>query len=278
MASMTRAARATVVTMTETTATGHTNNDHERHLIAVVTGASTGIGEATARKLRADGWTVYAVARRADRLEALAQETGVVPVATDVTDQGQVEALRDRVLSESGTLDALVNISGGARGTDPVGEAQDQDWEFMFQVNVMGTMRVVRAFLPALRQNGEGTILNLTSTAAEHAYEGGSGYNAAKSGERALTQALRLEEAEHNVRVIEVAPGMVHTPEFSLMRLGGDQSKADKVYAGVEKPLTSEDVADVCAYALNLPHHVNLDLITLRPVAQAAQHKVIRKG
>ncbi|MDO5619418.1 SDR family oxidoreductase [Kocuria sp.] len=258
------------------TAETSTSNDDDRSPVAVVTGASTGIGEATARKLRADGWIVYAVARRADRLDALAQEIGVVPVATDLTDQQQVEALRDRVLQEQGTVDALVNISGGARGTDPVGDAKDDDWEFMFQVNVMGTMRVVRAFLPALRANGEGTILNLTSTAAEHAYEGGSGYNAAKSGERALTQALRLEEAEHNIRVIEVAPGMVHTPEFSLMRLG-DQSKADKVYAGVEKPLTSQDVAGVCAYALNLPHHVNLDLITMRPVAQAAQHKVIRK-
>ncbi|KAA9394024.1 SDR family oxidoreductase [Kocuria coralli] len=263
--------------MTGTAAEVIKTNDDGRQLIAVVTGASTGIGEATARRLRADGWIVYAVARRAERLEALAQETGAIPAATDITDPAQVEALRDRVLQERGTVDALVNVSGGARGTDSVGQAKDQDWEFMFEVNVMGTMRLTRAFLPALSENGEGTILNLTSTAAEHAYEGGGGYNAAKSAQRALTQALRLEEAEHNIRVIEVAPGMVRTPEFSLRRLG-DQGAADKVYAGVSKPLTAEDVAGVCAYAVNLPHHVDLDLITMRPVAQAAQHKVIRES
>lgn len=252
-------------------------NSEGRQMVAVVTGASTGIGEATAQRLCDDGWVVYAVARRADRLEQLARKTGAIAVPTDLTDQAQVQALRDQVLSEHGTVDALLNISGGARGIDPVAQAKDTDWEFMFDVNVMGTMRLVRAFLPALRENSEGTILNLTSTAAEHAYEGGAGYNAAKSGQRALTQALRLEEAEHNVRVIEVAPGMVRTPEFSVMRLG-DQAKADKVYEGVAKPLTAQDIADVCAYAVNLAHHVNLDLITVRPVAQAAQHKVIRNS
>lgn len=263
--------------MTDTTAAVSTTNDDARPMVAVVTGASSGIGEATARRLRGDGWTVYAVARRADRLESLEREVGAIGVVTDITDQAQVEALRDRVVSDQGTVDALVNVSGGAHGTDHVGSAKDADWEAMFELNVMGTLRVTRAFLPTLRENGQGTILNLTSTAAEHAYEGGAGYNAAKAGERSLTQALRLEEAEHNVRVIEVAPGMVHTAEFSLNRLG-DQAAADKVYAGVEKPLSADDVANVCAYAVNLPHHINLDLITMRPVAQAAQHKVIRKG
>ena len=244
--------------------------------VAVVTGASTGIGEATARELRRSGWTVYAVARRAERLEALARETGAVPAPCDITSDTDVEALRDQVLEEQGRVDALLNISGGARGTDRVAEASTEDWEWMYQVNVLGTMRLTRAFLPALRANGEGTVLNLTSLAAHRAYEGGGGYNAAKFAERAMTEALRLEEAEHNVRVVEIAPGLVHTPEFSLNRLGGDQEAAEKVYAGVDKPLTSEDVAQVCAFAVNLPHHVDLDTVTIKPVAQAAPHKLIR--
>jgi NADP-dependent 3-hydroxy acid dehydrogenase YdfG len=244
--------------------------------VAVVTGASTGIGEATARELRRSGWTVYAVARRAERLEALARETGAVPAPCDITSDADVEALRDRVLEEQGRVDALLNISGGARGTDRVAEASTEDWEWMYQVNVLGTMRLTRALLPALRANGEGTVLNLTSLAAHRAYEGGGGYNAAKFAERAMTEALRLEEAEHNVRVVEIAPGLVHTPEFSLNRLGGDQEAAEQVYAGVDKPLTSEDVAQVCAFAVNLPHHVDLDTVTIKPVAQAAPHKLIR--
>ena len=244
--------------------------------VAVVTGASTGIGEATVRRLRESGWTVYAVARRAERLEELARETGASAVPTDITDQAQVDALRARVLGEQDTVDAILNISGGARGTDTVADAKDEDWQWMYDVNVMGTLRVVRAFLPTLRANGEGTVLNLTSLAAQRAYEGGAGYNAAKYAERAMTEALRLEEAEHNVRVVEVAPGLVHTPEFSLMRLGGDQAAADKIYAGVEKPLSGQDVAEVCAFAVELPHHVDLDTITVKPVAQAAPHKMIR--
>ncbi|KUG57206.1 oxidoreductase [Kocuria rosea subsp. polaris] len=246
--------------------------------VAVVTGASTGIGEATARELRRSGWTVYAVARRAERLEALARETGAIPAPCDVTSDADVDALRDQVLEEQGRVDALLNISGGARGTDRVAEAGTEDWEWMYQVNVLGTMRLTRAFLPALRENGEGTVLNLTSLAAHRAYEGGGGYNAAKYAQRAMTEALRLEEAEHNVRVVEIAPGLVHTPEFSLNRLGGDQQAAEQVYAGVDKPLTAEDVAQVCAFAVNLPHHVDLDTVTVKPVAQAAPHKMIRRS
>ncbi|OMH23503.1 oxidoreductase [Tersicoccus phoenicis] len=245
--------------------------------VAVVTGASTGIGEATARRLRQAGWTVYAVARRQDRLTALAEETGVIAAACDITVEAAVTGLRDRVLAEQGRVDALLNISGGARGTDPVADATDEDWAWMYEVNVLGTMRLTRAFLPALRTNGEGTVLNLTSLAAQRAYEGGAGYNAAKFAEHAMTEALRLEEAEHNVRVIEIAPGLVRTPEFSLNRLGGDAAAADAVYEGVDKPLTSDDVAQVCAFAVTLPHHVNLDLVTVKPVAQAAPHKLIRR-
>lgn len=242
---------------------------------AVVTGASTGIGEATARRLTADGWTVYAVARRADRLETLAQETGVTPVAADITNEDDVAALL-AVVTETGGIDTLINIAGGARGVDRIAEAKTADWDWMYRVNVLGTMNMIRAFLPMLRAHGEGTILNLTSTAALSGYEGGGGYNAAKFAQQGLTQALRLEEVENNIRVIEVVPGLVHTEEFALNRLGGDQDAADKVYAGVGKPLTGEDVADVVTYSVALPHHINLDQIVVRPVAQAANHKLIR--
>lgn len=243
---------------------------------AVVTGASTGIGEATVRALAADGWKVFAVARRAGRLEALGTESGAVPFAADITNDDDVAALLSAV-TEAGGADTLINIAGGARGADTLGNAQTEDWEWMYQVNVLGTLKLIRAFLPMLRANGEGTVLNLTSTAGLTAYEGGGGYNAAKFAQHAMTGALRLEEAENNIRVIEVAPGLVRTEEFALNRLG-DAAAAAKVYAGVEKPLTPQDVADVVKYAVSLPHHINLDEIVVRPVAQAATHKLIRKG
>ncbi|GAA3695012.1 SDR family oxidoreductase [Zhihengliuella alba] len=242
---------------------------------AVVTGASTGIGEATVRLLTARGWRVFAVARRADRLEALATETGAVAVPADITDDDDVARLLTTVTAAGG-IDTLVNNAGGARGVERVADARTEDWDWMYRVNVLGTMKVTRAFLPMLRAHGEGTILNLTSTAGLVGYEGGAGYNAAKFAERGMTQALRLEEAEHNLRVIEVLPGLVRTPEFALNRLG-DAAAAENVYAGVEKPLTSEDIADIIAYAVTAPHHVNLDEIVVRPVAQPAAHKVIRK-
>lgn len=244
---------------------------------AVVTGASTGIGEATVRALAVEGWRVYAVARRADRLEALAAETGAIAVPADITEDDDVARLLAEVTAGGGT-DTLINIAGGARGTDWIAEAKTEDWEWMFRANVLGTMKLTRAFLPMLRASGHGTVLNLTSVAALVSYEGGGGYNAAKFAERGMTRALRLEEAEHNVRVIEVLPGLVKTDEFTLMRLGGDAEAAEKVYAGVEEPLTADDVADVVRYAVTVPHHINLDEIVVRPVAQAAAHKLIRKG
>jgi NADP-dependent 3-hydroxy acid dehydrogenase YdfG len=242
---------------------------------AVVTGASSGIGAATVRALRTSGWEVTAVARRADRLEALAAETGARAIAADVTDQASVDNLVREVLAGGG-IDALVNNAGGAFGVDSVLDGKFEDWDWMYQVNVLGALRVTQGFLPALRGNGEGSVLFLTSIAGLVPYEGGGGYVAAKHAERAMAATLRLEEAEHNVRVIEVAPGLVHTEEFSLNRLGGDQAAADRVYAGVDKPLRAEDIADVIAYSLNLPHHVNLDQIVVKPVAQAAPHKLIR--
>lgn len=243
---------------------------------ALVTGASSGIGEATVRALATAGWTVFAVARRADRLEALAAETGAIAIPADISTDDDVSRLLARV-TEAGGIDTLVNIAGGARGADRIAEASTEDWDWMYRVNVLGTMKLTRTFLPMLRANGEGTVLNLTSTAGLAAYEGGGGYNAAKYAQRAMTEALRLEEAEHNVRVIEVAPGLVHTEEFALNRLGSRQA-ADKVYQGVEKPLTAGDVADVVRYAVSTPHHVNLDQIVIRPVAQASNYKLIRKG
>jgi NADP-dependent 3-hydroxy acid dehydrogenase YdfG len=244
---------------------------------AVVTGASSGIGAATVRRLRADGWHVVAVARRADRLEQLAEETGALAFAADVTRDDDVEALAAFVAGHGG-IDTLINVAGGARGVDRLATAHADDWEWMFQVNVMGTLKVTQAFLPALREHRSGTVLNLTSTAGLVAYEGGSGYNAAKFAQHAITNALRLEEVESNLRVIEVAPGLVATEEFALNRLGGDKEAAEKVYQGVAQPLTADDVAVVVGYAVGLPHHINLDQIVMRPVAQAANHKLIRNS
>lgn len=242
---------------------------------AVVTGASTGIGAATVRKLRADGWHVVAVARRAERLQSLAEETGALAFTADVTNDGDIAALVDFVAANGG-LDTLINIAGGARGTDQIATAKEEDWDWMFQVNVIGTMKMTKAFLPALRAHGYGTVLNLSSTAGLVAYEGGAGYNAAKFAQHAMTNALRLEEVTNNLRVIEVAPGLVQTEEFALNRMGGDAEAAAKVYAGVQAPLTGADVAEVVSYAVGLPHHINLDQIVIRPVAQAANHKLIR--
>ncbi|MGO1321202.1 MAG: SDR family oxidoreductase [Galactobacter sp.] len=242
---------------------------------ALVTGASAGIGRATVVALRNSGWKVVAVARRAERLEELAAETGCAWVAGDITVDEDVDGMLAVAQAEGVTT--LINIAGGARGTQRVADADTADWEWMLQANFIGTMKLTRALLPQLRaaQDG-GTVVNLTSTAALASYEGGGGYNAAKAAARAMTQALRLEEAEYNVRVVEVLPGMVKTEEFSLRRLGSEEA-VEKVYAGVEKPLTAHDVADVIRYAVEAPHHVNLDEIVMRPVAQAAQHKLIRK-
>lgn len=244
---------------------------------ALVTGASSGIGAATALRLTSEGWQVFAAARRAEKLEHLAEQEGIVPVVCDITDAEQVASLLETV-TEAGGIDTLINNAGGALGVESVAESSSEDWRWMYEVNVLGTLNVTQAFLPMLRAHGEGTIVNLTSTAGTVAYEGGAGYNAAKFGQHSLTGVLRLEEAEHNIRVIEVLPGMVRTDEFAAKRLRGDAAAAEKVYAGVEKPLVAEDIAEVITQAVTLPHHVNLDQIVVRPVAQAAQHKVIRKG
>ncbi|WP_243076901.1 SDR family oxidoreductase [Microbacterium sp. SS28] len=246
---------------------------------AVVTGASSGIGEAAARHLRASGWDVVAVARRADRLAALEAETGAVAFAADLTQQADVDALAEW-LDETGGVHALVQVAGGARGTQRVEDGDVADWQWMFDVNVLSAQRLVSALISRLRRaaadDGHADVVFVTSTAAQTAYPGGGGYNAAKAAESMLAHALRLELNGEPIRVVEVAPGMVHTPEFTLNRLGGDRIAAEKVYQDVEAPLTADDVADVIAYALNAPGHVNLDLITMRPVAQSAQHLLAR--
>ena len=245
----------------------------------VVTGASSGIGAATVRLFRKHGWDVVGVARRADRLEALAAETGADVFVADVTKQGDVDALRD-FLAGLGPVHALVNNAGGAFGLASVEASNADDWLRMYDVNVVGVKRVTSALLPLLREGaadgGSADILTVTSIAGHVAYEGGGGYNAAKFAAHALTAVLRLELAGEPIRVLEVAPGMVKTDEFSLVRFAGDQAKADAVYDNVPNPLYAEDIAEAIVHAIELPFYVNLDLVTIKPVAQAAPHKVIR--
>jgi NADP-dependent 3-hydroxy acid dehydrogenase YdfG len=239
-----------------------------------VTGASSGIGAATARRLVAEGYDVVAAARRADRLNDLAAETGARPVVLDVTDEASVRALADQISACS----LLVNNAGGAFGLAPIAEADDGDWQRMWDVNVMGTMRVTRALLPKLEASGDGVVVNLTSTAGHIVYENGGGYTAAKHAQQAVSETLRLEVFGKPIRVVEVAPGLVATEEFSLNRLGGDQARADAVYAGVPGPLSADDVADCIAWAATRPWNVNIDLLVVRPRAQAAANKVLRES
>lgn len=242
--------------------------------IAVVTGASSGIGAATARHLAHEGFTVYCVARRVDRIEALASEIGGVAVPCDITSDESVAALAGAV---GDRVSVLVNNAGGAVGQEPFVEADLDAWTTMYETNVLGTGRVTKALLPALIK-AEGTVIFVTSTAAEAAYEGGAGYNAAKAGQRMLAGALRLELCGQPVRVCEISPGMVHTEEFSLVRFRGDQAQADAVYAGVPDPLVAEDVADAITWMATRPAHVNIDRLVIRPRAQAANHKVFRQS
>ncbi|QIM19792.1 SDR family NAD(P)-dependent oxidoreductase [Leucobacter coleopterorum] len=238
----------------------------------VVTGASSGIGAATVRRFAELGWQTVAVARREDRLRALAAETGAHVIVCDVTDEAQVGRMAAEV-AETGGATGLVNNAGGALGVDSVEHSSNDDWRRMFEVNVIGLRTVTAAMLPVLREGGReagvATILNLTSTAGHDAYPGGGGYNAAKFAAHAVTNVLRLELAGEPIRVIEVAPGLVHTEEFTLNRLHGDAEAAAKPYVDVT-PLTAEDVANVLAGSFEQPAHVNQDLIVLRPVAQSS--------
>ena len=238
----------------------------------MVTGASSGIGAATARRLAAEGFDVVAAARRRDRLETLAAEIGCRALALDVTDPSSVAALA----TEVGDCAVLVNNAGGAIGLEAIAEADEDAWRQMYDVNVLGTMRVTKALLPALITGGDGLIVNVTSTAGHAVYEGGGGYTAAKHAEAAVTETLRLELCGQPVGITEVAPGMVHTEEFSLVRFHGDQARADAVYRGVLDPLTADDVADCIAWVATRPAYVNIDLLVVKPRAQASVSKVHR--
>lgn len=254
--------------------------------LAVVTGASSGIGAATARQLAAAGFEVICAARRVDRIEALAGEIDGRAVACDVTDESSVAALAAAV---GPRLAVLVNNAGGAFGLSSVAQADTDEWRRMFDVNVIGLMQVTRALLPALIAHGEAgdddgndgseaaTIINVGSTAGRIAYEGGAGYTAAKHGTKVVTETLRLELFDQPVRISEIAPGMVRTDEFSLVRFGGDQTRADAIYAGVAEPLVADDVADAITWVATRPAHVNIDEMIIKPRAQAAQHKVDRR-
>src|ERR1700728_2387102 len=227
--------------------------------IAVITGASAGIGEATARTLAAQGFHVVAVARRADRINALAADIGGTAVVADVTDDAAVDELAARLHR----VDVLINNAGGARGLEPVAEADLEHWRWMWGTNVTGTLRVTRALLPKLIDSGDALIVTVTSIAAMEIYDGGSGYTAAKHAQGALHRTLRGELLGKPVRLTEIAPGAVET-EFSLVRFDGDQQRAESVYQGIT-PLTAADVAEVIGFVASRPSHVNLDQIIIRP-------------
>jgi NADP-dependent 3-hydroxy acid dehydrogenase YdfG len=242
--------------------------------IALVTGASSGIGAATARRLAAEGYEVVAAARRRDRLDALAAEVpGIRPVTLDVTSTDSVATLA----AELDDVAVLVNNAGGAIGVEPIERADPGDWQAMYETNVLGVLRVTQALLPALERGAGGHIVVTGSIAGHLVYEGGGGYTAAKHGAAAVVETLRLELNGRPVRVTEVAPGMVYTEEFSLVRLRGDAEAAANVYEGVDHPLTADDIADCIAFAVTRPAHVNVDLLVVKPLAQAAPHKVARR-
>jgi NADP-dependent 3-hydroxy acid dehydrogenase YdfG len=239
---------------------------------AVVTGASSGIGEATARRLAQEGFQVVVAARRRDRLDKLSEEIGARAVTLDVTSDESVAAFAQEV----GACNVLVNNAGGAFDAAPVAEADLDAWTRAYEVNVLGTVRVTKALLPLLQSSGAGDVVFVSSTAGMVSYEGGASYTAAKHGVHTIAETLRLELNGEPVRVVEIAPGMVRTEEFSLNRLGSADA-ADAVYRGVREPLVADDIADCIAWAVTRPHHVNIDLMVVRPLAQAAQHKVARE-
>ncbi len=246
--------------------------------IAVVTGASSGIGAATARQLAAAGYRVVLTARREDRVEALAEEIDAAghratAYRLDVTDRAAVEEFATAFR----TVDVLVNNAGGALGADPVATGDPADWRRMYETNVIGTLNLTQTLLPKLEASGDGTVVVVSSTAGHGTYEGGAGYVAAKHGAHVLAETLRLEIVGRPVRVIEVAPGMVKTQEFALTRFGGDRDRAEEVYRGVAEPLTADDVADTITWAVTRPSHVNIDLLVVRPRAQASNTKVHRE-
>jgi NADP-dependent 3-hydroxy acid dehydrogenase YdfG len=240
--------------------------------VAVVTGASSGIGAATARRLAAEGFSLVLGARRLPKLREVGDPLGARCLPLDVTDPASVTTFCEAV---GDTVHVLVNNAGGALGLDPVRQSRDEDWAWMYDANVLGTLRMTRALLPAL-EAGRGHLVMMGSVAGFEPYPGGAGYNAAKFALRAVTQVLRMELVGVPVRITEIDPGMVAETEFSLVRFGGDADRAAKVYEGVE-PLTADDVADCVAFAVTRPPHVNIDEIVVKPLDQANVRMVHRR-
>jgi NADP-dependent 3-hydroxy acid dehydrogenase YdfG len=235
----------------------------EESRTAVVTGASSGIGEATARALAAAGFNVVAAARRLERCEKLAEEIGGQAIYLDVTDPDSVKGLAGAFPDAA----VLVNNAGGAHGLELIAEADEEKWRTMYESNVMGVMLVTRALLPAMKRSGNGHVVVVGSVAGVEVYPGGGGYTAAKHAAHAVAQTLRIELLGEPIRVTEVAPGMVET-EFSVVRFAGDEGRAAKVYEGL-KPLSAEEVADLIAYTVTRPPHVDIDYVSIKPTAQA---------
>jgi NADP-dependent 3-hydroxy acid dehydrogenase YdfG len=243
--------------------------------VALVTGASSGIGAATVKSLVADGYSVIATARRKDRLEALAVEFKDVSIfPADLTLAGDVDALA--IFCEDKNVELLVNCAGGAFDAATVLDGDPQVWAKTYEVNVIATLRVTQAITPQMIKRGKGHIVIVSSTAGHRAYENGGSYVAAKFAETSLAHTLRLELNGTPIRITEIAPGMVKTDEFAVNRFSGDAAKAAKVYEGVDAPLTAEDVAESIRWSASLPEHFNVDSMVIRPVAQAANHKVHR--
>ncbi|WP_216912538.1 SDR family oxidoreductase [Nocardia noduli] len=240
--------------------------------IAVVTGASSGIGAATARTLAAQGCHVYVGARRLDRLKDLADEIGGTALELDVTSDESVTRFADAIES----ADVLVNNAGGAKGMSTVADADLDDWRWMWETNVLGTLRVTKALLPKLIASGDGLIVTITSVAAFHAYDNGSGYTSAKHAQAVLHRTLRGELLGQPVRLTEIAPGAVET-EFSLVRFDGDADRAAKVYDGID-PLVAADIAEIVGFVASRPPHVNLDQIIVKPRDQAAPARFARRA
>ena len=242
---------------------------------AIVTGASSGIGAATVRALVASGIEVIACARRMDRLEELAKENSAITAHhLDITDQKSVDQLvadcRDR------DVNILINCAGGAFDFASVLDSDPEIWRKTYELNVVGTVRMVKAFTPMMQANRQGHIVVISSTAGHVAYENGGSYVAAKHAETSLARTLRLELNGLPIRITEIAPGLVKNDEFSTVRFDGDSQRAAKVYDGIEGPLTAEDVAEAIRWSVMLPEHFNVDSMVIRPVAQAANHKIHR--
>lgn len=243
---------------------------------AVVTGASSGIGAATAKALADNGFHVIAAARRVDKLNELAASSpNIEGFELDVTDQKSVDAIAAYL--EGKQVAVLINCAGGAFDAASVAEADPEIWKKTYDVNVVGSVRMVKAITPLMQKYGKGHIVLISSTAGHRAYENGGSYVAAKFAETSLVETLRLELNGQPIRVTEIAPGMVKTEEFAKVRFSGDADRAAKVYEGVTRPLTADDVAESIRWSVMLPDHFNVDSMIIRPIAQAAAHKVFRQ-